>query len=253
MTTLRYYTAEALELLRVKIAGNLDWYYDPNGPPPDVALVGGVRESRLSAPALAEQLVVDVAQPSSTDAANALVVYKTLSELTSHQASIERMWVYLCHSDCPQYVTRRWLNRRPEKEDEAVRQVRNHFFATGNRALIRDNAVSRLWWLGKIAHDVDPESPQEFLSILLHRQDVRSALIERTSVSTNRKVLRGIYEVMREHWSDGGALFARDVFRAWMIALNRRGGVVLLDALPEHALGRLCREEANLAIEENST
>ena len=176
-----------------------------------------------------------------------------LSGLTPHQASIERMWVYLCHCDCPQYVTARWLRGRPEKDEDAVREVRNHFFAVGNRALIRDNAVSRLWWLGKIAHDIDPENPREFLTILLHRQDVRSALIERPSVSTNRRVLRGIYEVMREHWSDGGALFAREAFRSWMIALNRRGGVVLLDALPEEALTRLLRDEARRAVEAHST
>ena len=252
MTRLRYFTTEILEDLRVNIANRLDWYYAPHGDPTGVALVGGVRESRLEAPALSEQLVTNAARPSSTDADNALVVYEALSKLTPHQASIERMWVYLSHCDCPEYVTARWLRRRPEKDEVAVREVRNHFFAVGNRALIRDNAVSRLWWLGKIAHDVDPENPREFLTVLLHRQDVRSALIERPSVSTNRRVLRGIYEVMQEHWSNGGALFARDTFRAWMIALNRRGGVVLLDALPVPVLGRLLREEAQIAIEENS-
>ena len=118
--------------------------------------------------------------------------------------------------------------------------------------MIRDNAVSRLWWLGKIAHDVAPEDPREFLTILLHRQDVRSALIERPSVSTNRRVLRRIYDVMREHWINGGALFGRDVFRSWMIALNRRGGVVLLDALPEEHLGQLVREEAEHAVAQHS-
>ena len=60
----------------------------------------------------------------------------------------------------------------------------------------------------------------------------------------NRRVLRGIYDVMREHWNNGGALFERETFRSWMIALNRRGGVVLLDALPEQTLWRLLREEA---------
>ena len=252
MTNLRYYTTQVVEDLRTRIAEHLDWYYEPQGRPPSVAPVGGLRESTLTAPAFAERLVTDAGRPSSTDVENALIVYDALSGLTPHQASIERMWVYLCHCDCPQYVTARWLNRRPDKDEDAVREVRNHFFAVGNRALIRDNAVSRLWWLGKIAHDIDRDSPREFLNILLHRQDVRSALIERPSVSTNRRVLRGIFEVMREHWSDGGALFAREAFRSWMIALNRRGGVVLLDALPEEALGRLLRGEARLAIEEHS-
>ena len=252
MTNLRYYTTQVVEDLRSRITEYLDWYYIPEGLPLAVATVGGVRESRLPRPALAQQLVVDAARPSSTDVENALIVYEALSGLTPHQASIERMWVYLCHNDCPQYVATRWLGRRPENDNDAVRQVRNHFFAVGNRALIRDNAVSRLWWLGKIACDVDPNNPREFLTILLHRQDVRSALIERPSVSTNRRVLRGIYEVMREHWSNGGALFAREAFRSWMIALNRRGGVILLDALPEDALGRFLREEARRAVDEHS-
>ena len=252
MTNLRFYTTEVLENLRVTIDERLDWYYAPEGTPHGVAPVGGVRESRLVAPALAEKLVTDAKRPSSTDAENALIVYQALSGLTPHQASIERMWVFLSHCDCPDYVAARWLSRRPEKDEEAVREVRNHFFAVGNRALIRDNAVSRLWWLGKIANDVDPENPGEFLNLLLHRQDVRSALIERPSVSMNRRVLRGIYEVMQEHWSNGGTLFARGTFRAWMIALNRRGGVVLLDALPGPALTRLLREEAQIAIEENA-
>ena len=57
-----------------------------------------------------------------------------------------------------------------------MQRVLNHFFAVGNRALVRDNGISRLWWLGKIANDVDNEDPLRFLTILLHRQDVRSAL-----------------------------------------------------------------------------
>ena len=33
-----------------------------------------------------------------------------------------------------------------------------------------------------------------------------------------------------------------------MVALNRRGGVVLLDALPNDALSQLLREEADKAV-----
>lgn len=252
MTRLRYYTSEALENLRSTIAERLDWYYAPEGPPPSVGL-GGVRESRLAAPYLAERLKMDAKRPSKTDVDNALIVYDALSELTPHQASIERMWTYLCHSDCPQYAAARWLEPRPEEDESAVRKVRNHFFARGDRALIRDNAVSRLWWLGKIAHDADPDNPREFLTILLHRQDVRSALIERPAVSMNQRVLRGIYAVMQEHWSDGGALFERTPFRSWMTALNRRGGVILLDALPKKQLLALLREEADRALEESAS
>ena len=252
MTQLRYYTTDALEILRSTVADHLDWYYAPACEMP-LPLLGEFRTSKVEAPVLAARLVMDATPPSAADVDNALIVYDALSNLTPHQASIERLWAYLCHCDCPQYVAARWLTRRPNKEEDAVREVRNHFFAVGSRALIRDNGVSRLWWLGKFAHDIDPDDPRRFLTILLHRQDVRSALIERPSVSMNRRLLRGIYLVMREHWTDGGALFERDTFRKWMVALNRRGGVVLLDALPEDALGLLLREEADRAVDPSAT
>lgn len=248
MAQLSYYTSDALEWLRNTIEDHLDWYYIPEGPPPSVPS-GSVRESQLTAPSPECVLETDKKHRPKTDAVNAVTLYAELSSLTRHQASIEGMWAYLCHQTFPKYVATRWLNRRPENQEEAVRSVRNHFFAVGNRALIRDNGISRLWWLGKTANDVDPDNPQQFLEILLHRQDVRSALIERPSVSMNRDVLRGIYDVMREHWVNDGELFKREVFRNWMIALNRRGGVILLDALPKAVLGRLLREEAENALQ----
>ena len=244
---LRYCTVETLENLRRAVPDRLDWYYEPRGSYP-WSSVGGFRETAIEAPQLADRLETSGERPPDTDASNAIIVYRSLKDLTPHQASIERMWVYLCHFDCPAYLSGRWLSRRASDKDQAAREVRNHFFATGNRGLIRDNGISRLWWLGKIAHDVDPEQPEEFLRLLLHRQDVRSALIERPSVSMNQHLLRRTYMVMREHWQNGGALFERDAFRSWMIALNRVGGVLLLDALPETALDQLLREEAEKAV-----
>ena len=64
----------------------------------------------------------------------------------------------------------------------------------------------------------------------------------------NRRVLKAIYTVMWESWHNGGALFQREIFRTWMTSLNRRGGVVLLDALPDESLVRLLQEEADNAL-----
>ncbi len=244
---LRYCTSSAVEELRHTIRDHLDWYYAPRKSHP-VTLINGFRESKIKSPELADKLTINEKSPSESDASNALVVHRALQSLTPHQASIERMWVYLCHFDYPQYVSKRWLSRRPDSEKDAVRQVDNHFFAQGNRALIRDNGLSRLWWLGNIAHKIEPDNPQEFLDILLYRQDVRSALIERPSVSMNKRLLRGIYTVMKKHWENEKVLFEREAFRSWMIALNRRGGVILLDALPDDVLKQLLHDEADRAV-----
>ena len=246
MTLLRYFTGEAVEELRSGVADRLDWYYAPDGGGPPGRLPDDAwRETSIDAEPLAGRL----GRGRGRDAANALLVFGALDMLTPQQASDERFWTWMSHCECADYVSDRWLGRRPKDRDRAVRDVGNHFFARDGRALVRDHGVSRLWWLGRIARETHPDDPALFLEIVLHRQDVRSALIERPGVSTNRDVLRGVFRVMREHWEADRTLFRREAFRAWMVGLNRRGGVLLLDALPEAALDALLREEAARALE----
>ncbi len=250
--TLHYYRQAIVDDYFGRVEVNLDWYYEPNGQAPKAKEKYTTRSAPIEARDLSDLLKPQDAKPSETDADNALLFYEALNELSPHQATDERLWAYLCHNSCSAYVAWRWLGRRPGGSEAAVKKVRNHFFArrNGSRSLVRDNGVSRLWWLGYIAHQTDPQFPRSFLEILLHRQDVRSALIERPAVSMNLDVLKVIYSVMQEHWQQNpGDLFARETFRTWMVNINRRGGVVLLDALPEPALRALLRDEAAQALE----
>lgn len=247
--SVRYFTETTVEALRSTVADRLDWYYsdgevgNDSWPESKVAAV-----SRSSA---ALTLDCRKKKPHLRDSENALRVHDHLSALTPHQAAEERLWVYLCHVEGADYLRQRWLGRRPGTKEEAARRVRNHFFVRDARGLIRDNGISRLWWMGKIARDVDEQEPRRFLDIVLHRQDVRSSLLERPLVSRNVRILRAIYELMRERW-DGDrkdrSLFQRSHFRAWMRGINLRGGVVLLDALTPVTLRALLEEEAEKAV-----
>jgi len=254
MNYIKYLAASAVDELRETAAERLDWYYRPSSQQTvfeGIKTPEAVREAPIEAGEVGDRLRVS-AQPHRDDQDNAIAVYRALEHLTPHQAADERLWVYLCHTQCAEYVAARWLRERPQDDEKAVQKVHNHFFARGNRALIRDNGISRLWWLGSIAHRIDPADPQVFLEILLHKQDVRSALVERPAISMNPAVLSAIYAIMREYWKNGAAkapLFVRDTFRTWMINLNRRGGVILLDALNRTELDRLLRNEAERAIE----
>ena len=249
MANLRRYSTESVRILRDAISQNLDWYYAPTGDIPVSLPAKGVRESNQPAPESFRDLSVDLDRPSAGDATNALIVFGALDFLTPYQATLEPLWTYLCHSLAPQYVVDRWLNERPSDPAQAQKDVLNHYFARDARGFIRDNALSRLWWLGRIAHDVGANEPGTFLEILLYRQDVRSALIERPSLSMNRSLLRAIYEIMRESWESDKALFGREPFRKWMVGLNRRGGTVLLDVLPDATLATLVRAEAERALQ----
>lgn len=252
MPKLQYFTATAVDELRGDIVERLDWYYHPSAEDARKWVKAGdaIRGADIAVDELSDLLTIG-AQPSRDDAANAIALYRALEKLTPHQASDERLWTYLAHTQGAEYVAARWLSYRPEDDVKAAQKVRNHFFARGNRALIRDNGISRLWWLGLIAHQADTEDPALFLKILLHKQDIRSALIERPSISMNARIIRAIYAVMRECWeaeAEKAPLFLRDKFRLWMINLNRRGGVILLDALNDAQLDSLIRAEAEAVL-----
>lgn len=257
---LKYFSGGAVEQLYRSVEQHLNWYYSPSD---QASFIGSlrdtIRESRRRDTTLKNVLETGH-EPSQDDATNAMILYgqTSLKDLQPQEAADERLWVYLCHMDSPQYVAGRWLKDRPADDKLASARVRNHFFARNNRAIIRDNGLSRLWWLGCIAYEASPDDPRKFLEIILHRQDLRSALIERPSVSMNLRVLRAVYGVMEEHWDSAkqsadstgkaSSLFSREVFRDWMIRLNRRGGVVLLDALDDQELAKLVRFEADAAL-----
>lgn len=254
---MKYYSEKAVGVLRGNISEHLDWYYHPTGIAPEpVGVEQPVREVSLQEADLSK-LAVGEDSPHKSDPQNALIVYKALKQLRPQEAADERLWTYLCHVRCADYVAARWLDKRfwdgddDEKREIAVRRVCDHFFANGSRAILRSNGLSRLWWLGYIAHRVSEANPSRFLEILLHKQDIRVALIERPSVSMNIEILRAMYKVMEEHWNKEqkeSPLFQRNVFRDWMVRVNRKGGVILLDALPSENLNDLLFEEASDAI-----
>lgn len=254
MSRFHYYTEAALASLKRQVPHHLEWYFHATDSPPQPLNVERTTGETYVATTKIAPLLDCGGHSTTQDPTNAIRVYDALRELKPKDAADERFWTHLCHGECAVYIRERWLRDRPDKDDNAVRKVHNHFFASGNRALIRDNALSRLWWLGYIAHEVAPDDPTLFLQVLMHRQDIRSALIERPSVSMNSEVLRMIYAVMLDYWQRDGRsskLFDRDVFRDWMIRLNRRGGVMLLDALPDGALSRLLRDEATKALRQS--
>ncbi len=260
MTRLQYLTNRGVDELRRKVHLHCSWYSSPNlDEQPLETPAGWLRETSIEVTPLREVLSVSSPNRSQTDAANSLRLYGVLNQLTLRQAADERFWVWVSHYECPHYVAARWLaSDSIENPERMERNILNHFFARDGRALVRDHGVSRLWWLGHIAHKTCPADPELFLEIVLHRQDIRSALIERPSVSMNREVLSRIFSVMRECWQEKddkgyekkerADLFKREVFRTWMTNLNRRGGVVLLDALPEKSMIELLREEAEHAL-----
>ena len=249
MSFVSYYTFDAISELRYSIESRTEWYTSTQAEQLEVLISNPIRTTEIQFVDFANRLIYKNDSVVQNDGYNAMVVFEALSKLTPHQASDERLWTYICHTHCKEYVVRPWLQLT--EGQNIVDRIKNHFFVNANRGLVRDNGISRLWWLGYIAHKTAPKEPERFLEVILYRQDVRAALIERPSVSRNYKVLRTIYEIMKTDFATHDrTLFRRSVFRKLMMALNRRGGMILLDSLSEADLEELVKVEADIAINE---
>jgi hypothetical protein len=160
---------------------------------------------------------------------NSRVVWKALSGLTPTLACEEGIWARLTHVECLGFARARWL--RADMDDETVvKTVEEHFFAPGLTARRDDNAISRLWWNAYVAHSVTPGPTLESLDMILKKADIRSNIVERSATASRPALTAGIVRIMRRmEWVTG----TEDNFRSFMKALNRLGGGMVFETMPE--------------------
>ena len=174
-------------------------------------------------------------QEENKDTENCQIILLILKGLTPAQATDERLWVQLCFEHFPDYSRQRWPL---SKAKTAENHVNDHWFAKTNRNRMRDNAVSRLWWMGQIAQKVPNYSMEQVLQILFFNSDYRSSLLERTSSANSLNVLASILKISKDAF-DRGHEFDRDKFRIFMKKVDFLGKKTLMGSLEIDELSKL--------------
>ncbi|MCR9122950.1 MAG: DUF6339 family protein [Phyllobacteriaceae bacterium] len=196
------------------------------------------RELDVKAPDVAD-LKAD--QDAAHDAANATSLWFVLSHLSPADARDRRVWTMLAHTTYLDYARARYPI--PEDDEAAIKQIRSHWFASSNRALERDQAISRLWWFAFMANRAGELSLEEALKALLHRTDLRANLIERPTMAQCVPLFSAWLEVLAKAQKTAQDqehdFFRRPVYRTALKRLNALGGYRLLDSLPPQLLREL--------------
>lgn len=135
MTRLMYCRQATAQRLADEIDASLDWYYQPRAQDtlPPLLGEGAVVDSGLEVEPFWESLLLPGESDSprkraATDRSNAITVRRALSELPPVQAADGRLWTWLCHTTCSEYVKRRWMHTRPRDDTDAKQSVSTHFF-----------------------------------------------------------------------------------------------------------------------------
>lgn len=174
------------------------------------------------------------------DVENCQIVYSALSGLQPYEARDERFWVYLTHTYMLDYARKRWPI--PKDKDDAVKHIRQHFFAGAKRDIERDNAASRLWWMAHLCSRVDGLDLPTCLAIFLRQSDVRASIIERPTTAQSERVFAAIIRKLAASNAGKGELFARQTFRELMRLINSVGGVRLLEVMPAQRIDAVLDE-----------
>jgi hypothetical protein len=168
---------------------------------------------------------------------NCLACYGALPGLTPYEARDERLWAHLTHTRLLKYTRQRWPI--PMEDAVAVPHIRQHFFAKDKRAIERDNAASRLWWMAYLCQRIPQLSLPDALQVLLYRSDVRANIIERPTASQSIAVFSAVVKKLHASYIAEKKLFERSVFRPFMIRINSIGGIKLLDCMSEKQITEL--------------
>ena len=174
-----------------------------------------------------EDFQLDMSQqdPFLTEYENVRRVYTHLKFLSDSQASDERLWAGLCLGPFYDYVKYRWkINGKSSPE-----QISQHYFFgyTARRSLTR-NALSRLWWIGRLTYDDERE--YEFTQFVCENSDNIMHILERNT-SNNPVVVKAFISAVLDAKKEGKAINT-DGIGELSKYLNLLGGTYILDCLP---------------------
>ena len=178
-------------------------------------------------------------EPFATEAKNAEIVYKNLKFLSDSQASDERIWAALCLKDFWDYVQYRWI-----KGDVTEAKVKQHyFFGYGARRSLTRNALSRLWWIGRLTYDEKNEDDPFWLTkFVCENSDYIMHVLERNT-SNNPMIIRGFLSAATDARKEGCTINTNTVGDLSKY-LNLLGGTYILDCLPEQVIHDKILEKA---------
>ena len=160
---------------------------------------------------------------SDTDAENAIILYEALrGKLNRLQATDFRLWSYLAHTDCWEYMKTRWSLDGENREKWQGRITDRYFIAARSRYM--RNGISRLYWSAELTYDENNENPYEYLEYVLKWQDLAVGALDR-QIGRAKNSLLGNLQALKE------ADLNEDDRRLFFAKINQYGGIKLLDSL----------------------
>ena len=192
---------------------------------------------------------LSASKASADEMASIEAVFGSMKDLPNAVAMDERLWAGLAIDICWDYVRKRWdIAELFETNDDSVKnKVLDHFFyMQGPRRSFTRNAISRLWWLGRLTYDEGHADPYHRTRVVTADLGYVVDLLER-NFSNNPRISAEFVdavEAARAEVDAAGGVIARPELRILCKYLNMLGGVYILDSLPEGMIFQKIHDKA---------
>ena len=175
-------------------------------------------------------------------AENAIKLFEAYSSLTPEDASDERFWAYLTHSDFFDYMKKR-TDVSAQKEEKCGKYIMDHWFVDPmSPASLMNNDISRLWWVVFLTKTKDAKDPYVLTREIFSMLDYTTHLLPGTQ-GRNETIRFAVLEFVVENPD----LFSKNKeakVRLIMRKLNLRGGYSALSSLDSNQIKSLLKEAA---------
>lgn len=182
---------------------------------------------------MVDDFIMDMSQekPFLTEFENVQRVYNRLKFLSDSQASDERLWAGLCLTSFWGYTQYRWdiVNKC------TISNIQQHFFfGYGARRSLTRNAISRLWWIGRLTYDETRDDNYELTRFVCENSDYIMHILERNT-SNNPMIIRPFISALLTARNEG-LMINTDTVGALSKYLNLLGGTYILDCLSSQVI-----------------
>jgi len=171
---------------------------------------------------------------------NAIKIFEAYNSLKPEDASDERFWAYLTHSDFFDYMKER-TNVSAQKEDKRGKYILDHWFVDPmSPASLMNNDISRLWWVVFLTRIDGSKDPYVFTREVFSMLDYTTHLLpgaQGRSAAIRHSVLNF---VVKNH-----ALFSKQKeakVRLMMRKINLEGGYSALSYFNPNQLDSLLQK-----------
>lgn len=164
------------------------------------------------------------------DYENVIKLYSSFKDLPDSIASDERLWAGLALGPFWNYCLERW-----GKNDWSEEGILNHIFFganNGHRRALTRNAISRLWWIGRLTYDEsNKENPYKYTKYVCLHQRFIVDFLERNISNSLNLIKPCIDAVWRFEAENPEIKINSNQMREIQKYVNILGGTYILDSL----------------------